>query len=172
MEPEDLVRDLAQRTAANLHAIVEAEKHNARVFPATQLVNSLLSLLVLPRQRLVLPKTPLPEIKAAGWPLPTASDGYDEDKNLRSLIIHLRNAVCHARFEFMGQDTNGTREITGIVFWDRKSEDRPIHWKTSISIRDLEGFVTRFSEVIEKAELHHGKISGSPVKQSAAETPP
>jgi HEPN family protein len=75
--------------------------------------------------------------------MPTIAAGYDEDKTLNALIAHLRNAVCHASFEFIGGDTNGTREITGINFWDRKTHNHPIHWKASISISDLEGFVTR-----------------------------
>jgi HEPN pEK499 p136 len=153
MEPEDLVRDLAKRTRANLVAIICAEKRGNAVFPATQLVNSLLSLLVLPRQRLVIPETALAEIKAAGWTIPTTAAGYTEKQNLSELVIDLRNAVCHGYFDFIGEEIDEQREITGITFWNRKNSSSPVDWKASISIGDLQGFVARFADVIEQAEL-------------------
>jgi hypothetical protein len=153
MEPEDLVRDLAKRTRANLAAIIRAEKQGDTVFPATQLVNSLLSLLVFPRQRLVIPETALAEIKAAGWPVPTTAAKYREKQNLSQLVIALRNAVCHGYFVFIGEEIKGKREITGITFWNQKNSSSPVDWKASISISDLQGFVARFADVISRAEL-------------------
>lgn len=74
MEYKDIVRDFAMRTAKNLELIEKMRKEDpcAEVFEVTQLVNSMLGLLVFPQQKYFnkIEKIPLAALKAQGWPIP------------------------------------------------------------------------------------------------------
>jgi hypothetical protein len=144
MEPEDLVRELAKRTQINLDLVTRAERQGSEAFPTTQLMNSLLALLVVPRQHLAIPKTRLSELIAAGWRLPRDSIGRRE--NLKQLVDYLRHAVCHGNIRFINED----REITGIIFWNKPSDNAPVDWQASLTMEDLQDFVRRFAEIIDK----------------------
>ena len=53
MQYQDLVRDFARRTRTNLEFIRHARNHGESVYEVTQLVNSMLGLLVFPQQQYV-----------------------------------------------------------------------------------------------------------------------
>jgi hypothetical protein len=147
MELEDLVRDLARRTKLNLEAIVRAERNGDEVFSTTQLINSLLSLLVFPRERLQIPVISIRELQDAGWLLPKPLNSYKQRSDLRQLIGYLRHAVCHGHIDFVSQD----HEIVGVIFWN-EPHGGLVDWKVSIAVEDLKDFVARFAKVIEQAQ--------------------
>ena len=68
MNYENLIKDFANRTRKNLVAIRNLKSAGADVFDLTQLINSLLGLLVFPRERYVdrIPATPLNELAKRG----------------------------------------------------------------------------------------------------------
>jgi hypothetical protein len=99
MEYIDLVRDFALRTQSNLEALrtVQRTRADAEVYEVTQLINSMLGLLVFPQQQYVdqIPRTPLDELERQGWPVPKVIGNYPQAADLNDLILLLRNAVAH-----------------------------------------------------------------------------
>lgn len=61
---EEVIRDFALRTRKNLEAIETLQRLDAGVFKVTQLINSMLGLLVFPQQEYVesIPRIPLEEL--------------------------------------------------------------------------------------------------------------
>ena len=140
----DFVADFARRTLANLDC-VQNEERNGRedVYPFTQLWNSLLGLIVLPREADLdrIPATPLADLWVQGWPRVTVSVGADRTQTLPDLVIALRNAVAHFNVSFhAGSD----REITSVTVWnDELKNGKPIEgkrrWEAKIEVGDIEG---------------------------------
>lgn len=102
---ESLVLDFAERTRSNLELVAhEAQAGNASAFEVTQLINSLLGLLVFPRERFLedIPETPLQDL--SGW-MDTAVrfEAGTRPKTLRELIRVLRNGVAHFNIEFFSE---------------------------------------------------------------------
>lgn len=79
MDYNNLVRDFAQRTRHNLDRIRQLENQNEPVFAITQLINSLLGLLVFPRQEFLnrIPATPVNELEADGCPVAVVAPGFE-----------------------------------------------------------------------------------------------
>src|SRR5258708_6063445 len=119
MEYDELVHDFAKRTRRNLEEVTLAEQNGKRVFPVTQLVNSLLGLLVFPRQKFLnsIPEMPIEALKADGWPIPRIVGDFKQVANLRELIANLRHAVCHFNVDF----TYAAGEIQEFSFGIRRS---------------------------------------------------
>ncbi len=90
VEYKNLVRDFADRTLMNLEWIETAAKHKSdtEVFEVTQLINSMLGLLVFPQQRFFdrIPKTSLRELRSNGWPIPVMTGSPPKAENLRDLM--------------------------------------------------------------------------------------
>ena len=156
MRYEKLVQDFADRTRDNLAAIeglVETQRQKEKkptVFEITQLINSCLGLIVMPREKDIkkIPRTSLGELETQGWPIPrlTNSSERPHNLNLRHLIEYLRNAIAHFNIEFTHNDHN---EITGLKIWNQKERgDCPRKWESTLSVCDLRDFVEKFSQVI------------------------
>lgn len=134
--------DFARRTLLNLeHVQEEAASGNGRVYPVTQLWNSLLGLIVLPRERDMnrIPDTALSNLRSEGWPQITTTGGGGH-KSLREVVRALRNAITHFNVEFSaGPD----REILTVTVWTQEVRNgRPVPdsrgWEGRISVSELE----------------------------------
>ena len=75
---EDVVADFAQRTRTNLRALERLRAQGHEVFEVTQLINSMLGLLVFPREEFVgrIPRIPLADLSTQGWPVPKGRRGF------------------------------------------------------------------------------------------------
>jgi len=141
VEYTDLIADFAQRTLRNLeHIELLAATGEERAYPVTQLWNSLLGLVVLPRERDIdrIPETPLTELWSEGWPHLMQSG--PERRTLRQLVSGLRNAVAHFNVEFVA---DASREITSVKVWNEAVVDgRPDRgsrgWTCRITVGDLD----------------------------------
>lgn len=146
---EDVIADFAQRTASNLKAIQELRASGAspQVFEVTQLVNSMLGLLVFPQQRYMdrIPQTPIEELQHEGWPIPTIVGNYRQVSDLRQLVRVLRNAVAHYNLEFEPSQKN---EIKRLILWNTRPGSREVTWKASLSVSDLESITQKFVELL------------------------
>ena len=82
---EQFIIDFAKRTRANLEFIEAAEKDGQSVFEVTQLANSLLGLLIFPKERYMdsIPNTPLAELVSNGWPDIKTTYGQLQQDTLR-----------------------------------------------------------------------------------------
>lgn len=143
MNYPDLITDFAKRTLANLDLVKRAaDEGRADTYEVTQLWNSLLGLIVAPRERdmKILPKIPLAQLHAVGWPVITTA-GELQSETLRGLVGTLRNAVAHFNVEFHA-DRGG--EIQYVSLWNEATDKgrplpgRPHSWDGRIDIDQLE----------------------------------
>lgn len=158
MNYQEIIRDFAIRTRQNLEFIEMHQGRGESVFEVTQLVNSMLGLLVFPQQRYYsrIPTTPLAELVSQGWPdiKPTQrvidSEFFRDCRTLRDLVRYLRNAISHFNLEFIPDHTDGS--VRGLRLWniDTKNPQHPITWETELSITDLRLISLRFIELLEK----------------------
>lgn len=112
LKGKDFVSDFAERTLANLEKI-EKEKSDDAKYEVTQLVNSLLGLIVFPKEREVT------DDKCVKNLVP-----YIIKTNNYSLIQHMRNAISHSHIFFESGnilDKNGKKQIASIKFFDCKN---------------------------------------------------
>lgn len=146
-----VVRDFAHRTRQNLKMIEELAASNQPnsnhdVFEVTQLINSMLGLLVFPQQEyfLHIPETPLEDIKSAGWPIPQVCGGFPQVSDLRMLMRYLRNAIAHFNIEFIADEN---KNIAGLRVWNTPP-GKAINWKAEMGILELRGIVERFIQLL------------------------
>jgi HEPN pEK499 p136 len=143
MNYSDLVTDFAKRTLANLDIVKRAvEAGNPEAYEVTQLWNSLLGLIVAPRELDVqrLPSLTLAQLHALGWPDITTG-GKLQKATLEGLVRSLRNAVAHFNVEFQA---NGNGEIHEVWLWNEEMKGgRPVPnaphvWDARLDIFQLE----------------------------------
>ena len=163
MRYEDLVIDFAERTKKNLVAIeeiAEAENHEVKLekckaFETTQLINSCLGLIAMPRAKDFdkIPKISLEELEKEGWPIPSLINPCERKSGLtlQHLVKYLRNAVCHFHLEFHEHEY----KIIGLKMWNEVKDEDKINennhkkiWEATLSIKDLRLLIEKFSKVI------------------------
>jgi len=148
MDYQHLVRDFAKRTRHNLEVIRKrCPAQGDEVYEVTQLINSMLGLLVLPKERYYesIPTTPLEQLRADGWPAPVLDGEFKSPKHLRDLVRLLRNSVAHFNVEFVAP----TGEIKGVIL-SNKCNCGNVTWRASLSLDDLEQITSKFVDLILK----------------------
>jgi hypothetical protein len=142
---EDVVRDFAERTRKNLKAIECLKANHQDVYEITQLINSMLGLLVFPREEYVdrIPETPIGDLRCIGWPIPRVRDGFPQAPNLKELVRYLRNAIAHFNVEFIG---DGTNQIRILRVWNNNRGVKT--WEAELSLSDLRGIAERFTGLL------------------------
>lgn len=93
----------AERTRKNLEYILAAHDAHEGVHVVTQVILSLLGVVVFPFERHTTEAhvdPDLQELAAAGWPLWDYVDGSRPPKTLSGLIGHLRHATAHNNVSF------------------------------------------------------------------------
>jgi len=145
---KEFIVDFAKRTRANLETI-ERDKGSG-VYEVTQLLNSMLGLLVFPQQNYMdkIPETPWQDLVKSGWPEIKVIKGKPSFDNLRQLIRMLRNGVSHCNVRFIA-DNN--KQITGLRIWNNAGGDslKRKNWEAELSIADLRSIAINFIELIE-----------------------
>jgi len=148
MNYEHLVKDFALRTQKNLHALrnLQASDPKSEVYEVTQLINSMLGLLVFPQQRYVanIPKVPLSNLANQGWAVPKIVGDYPQVENLNQLVRFLRNAVAHFNLKFLS-DSDG--RIRGLEVWNKDAR-RQVTWKAELTVEDIEKISQKFIELL------------------------
>lgn len=153
MEYKDVIRDFALRTKRNLEFIekeVSIGNTNADVYETTQLINSLLGLIVFPREEYMsrIRRIPLQELVNDGWAVPRVIGQYPQAKDLRDLIYKLRHAVSHFNLEFI---SNIESQISGIKVWNcDMNKKHEIIWVAELEIEELRDIAYRFIDLIIK----------------------
>ena len=122
-----------------------------RVHIVTQIVNSLLGLVILPYEKgyaLRKDKEPLEKLYCQGWPRWELSPfNTRETKTLGDLTKHLRNAAAHGRYTF-DSESRDPKEVTITV--KDKPQHGPINWCASIRADKLQKFCRLLSEHMAK----------------------
>ncbi len=149
MNYEDVIADFATRTKKNLELIrrLQAEDPESEIYEVTQLVNSMLGLLVFPKERYFkeIPETSLAELEAQGWPIPKMRGDFKNPETLRQLIRLLRNSIAHFNLEFV---VNERQQISGLILCNMQRGKKT--WEAELSLGDLEGITERFIELLCK----------------------
>lgn len=147
MDYQNLVRDFARRTLHNLEVIRKHKKCGVEAYEVTQLINSMLGILVLPKEHYYerIPTTSLNQLRADGWPDPVLSGEFKAPKHLRDLVRLLRNSIAHFNIEF----ATSQGEICGVVL-SNKCNCGKVTWKATLSLDDLEQIIRKFVDLILK----------------------
>lgn len=146
MEYKDIVRDFAERTKINL-AIIQSEVRAGRdAYEVTQLINSLLGLLVFPEQAFFkkIPEIKINDLKKQGWPIPLMCENYSQVADLKQLVRYLRNGIAHFNLRFTDKDGH----VDGLIIWNIK--DGLKDWEAEFKIEQLKSIIERFSELLLK----------------------
>lgn len=151
---EELLRDFIQRTKQNLIVIEEADFKDPKsiVYPTTQLINSLLGLLVFPFEHMgdQIPYKDLQDLEKEGWVIPKVIGRFEQVKDLRQFIAYLRNSVSHFNIDF---NPDANNEIKSIIVcnkkWNKVTSKYDIpNWKAEITILGLRDNVLRFIDLL------------------------
>lgn len=145
-EDGNVVADFAKRTECNLEFIETARKNGDNVFEVTQLVNSLLGLLIFPQQKFMGAKSDisLEKLEENGWPHIAATSDSESFNSLEKLVRFLRNAIAHCNIEFLTDKTE--KNISGIKVWNCQNGQR--NREAEIPIEELRAFTRKFIELI------------------------
>ena len=144
----------AQNVRKNLNFIMKERSEGKDVHEVTQLVISLLGLIVFTREYEPLKNVeslPLETLEQDGWPhWEIVMDEKRDTTSLRKLNWHLRNAVSHRRIEFSSDDRDMNN--VQIEFKDALPQRgaKP-NWHAKIFAGDLKQFCDRFLNELEEA---------------------
>lgn len=152
MEYQDLVRDFAKRTLHNLDVVKQSRDRGEEAYEVTQLINSMLGLIVLPKERYYdsIPETPIEELRSQGWPEPLLGGAFNTPANLREVLRMLRNSIAHFNVDFINYDG----QISGVRLSNKNRGQ--ITWTATLSLADLEDITRRFIDLI----LIHERSAG------------
>lgn len=170
-EPDrEIYQVFAERTLANLRYIwnradyYEYQGYSGRrdesqkLYEVTQLINSMLGLLVFPSEEVLgtIPDLPIDQLEYARRFYIT-KDAYPGDKkctNLRTLITRLRNGVAHFEIEFL----DDRKSINSIRFADKYPKETELRWIAHVGVRDLHEFLVWFAEGIASGSLLTARV--------------
>jgi hypothetical protein len=161
MDYQNVIRDFAERTRTNLELVEDHVKRApGTAFEFTQLVNSMLGLLVFPTERYHsrIPPTPLSDLRESGWPVPVASENLPDPPDLRSFVRYLRNAIAHFNIKF---EADGRGQLTGLTVWNRRGgRSAGKTWQATFTAEQLREITHRFIELLLDDESD--RISSGP----------
>jgi hypothetical protein len=145
-----IIRDFIARTLHNLE-FIEAQARNqggadGQVYEVTQLINSMLGLLIFPREEfwVYLSQRPLNTLPPEFQTLQRAPHARD----LRQLIRLMRNSFAHFNVEahsFMGQ--------IDVIVLTNVSNHKQVTWQMEIAVDELRAFVAWFAHGIMDSSL-------------------
>lgn len=156
---EHLLADFAKRTRHNLQLIreVQASESEKQAFEVTQLINSMLGLLVFPKERYLddLPDKTLDELRTEGWPIPEVHPSFTEPENLKRFLGYMRNAIAHFNLEFVPNEKN---EIVGLKVWnEKKVGNRKVKtWEVRLTLEQMEEISLRFIDLLANKKEPNG----------------
>lgn len=146
-DEDNVIKDFARRTQHNLAAIDRLQESGHAVYEATQLINSMLGLLIFPKEEYfkAIPETPIKELEAQGWPVPKVTGNFEQVSDLRQLIRYLRNAVAHFNMAF---PNDGTNQLRQLLVWNTDQRTNNRTWAAELTLEDLRALTHRFVEHI------------------------
>lgn len=144
--PEDYERDFVSRTIKNLKIIEESAATRGEGYEVTQLVNSLLGLVVMLKEReanQAWQKMSIDDPRVLYLPPPEVHYG-SRVKKLGEFIRLVRNGITHFNIDFLDDGL----EIIGLKI-SNFSEGRLTH-SIQFDVRQLREFACRFPLLIEQ----------------------
>ena len=147
----------ALRTRENLRYVKDAFDRGGEVHVVTHLVNSLLGVVVVPKERYfeeTFWSVSLEELTRRGWPewciiLDEPTKSSSKTETLGDLIRHLRNAAAHGRFTFIGNADSRYLSEVGLRVEDAPPRVQSSNWRAEISGSDLYQFCFFLADYID-----------------------
>lgn len=164
LPPEDIpgrgeTIGFAARTIRNLEYVVTAHACREPVHVVTQVVLSLLGLVVFPFEHLGKDvesslgyDLSIEQLEAKGWPGWEQAEGSRHATTLAHLIRNLRHATAHGNIEF---STNSRFLEEVRVTFINAPPNRPWRWEASIGADDLLKFCRRYATLIGSSPWLH-----------------
>jgi len=156
LDSRNSVRGFSERVRKNLAFLNFARNLEADVHIVTELMTSLLGLIVFPVEEIKATgyngfKTrALSTLEAEDWPHWKFVLGHSED--LHDLLFHLRNAISHRRVTF-SSESRVLQEVH-ITFADRRPRQDQDYWAASINAEELKTFVLKLAELLDRIEKY------------------
>lgn len=146
----DFERELAKRTYLNYLFIKEKKDENDNLFEVTQLINSLLGIIISVKESEIfdeeINKIVGTEIQRKDWGLP---ESKIKSENLKDIVKHLRNAAAHLNITPL---PNKPKEVlTDIKFESYNSDSNELVWRAIFRIEQLELFLKKITELIQES---------------------
>ena len=141
----------AERTKKNLEYIEECFDNEKDVHIVTQIINSLLGLIVFPWEAgfdEAMEDISLDDLENNGWPVWKITKGSEKCTTLGRLIRFLRNGAAHRNLEFSSDSCSAHKVVITIWNCPTKSTDRD--WIASMRADDLRTFCLKFFDLLEK----------------------
>ena len=165
MEYNDRLLDFMVRTRENL-TLIEAwrsEHPDAAFHEVTQLINSLLGLVIVPKELAHvlgdISEAPVSRSGIPRWNLSFRLDGETPPLNLHDLLIGLRNAVAHYALQYVADDH---QDIASVIFqvtpWGSKGKPAPPPWQATFTISQLRLFLR---QLVDEVIRVHGPLVSS-----------
>jgi len=127
-----LHHDFAKRTKANLEYIDSAyEAGVPDVYNVTQLINSLLGMVIFLKEGKFVPKAPL-EIICGDMNFEVLIDKNESCKNMKEFLRCFRNAIAHCNIKDFGKK----EEIEGFIVYNRHPGEG-VNWKIRIKTSEI-----------------------------------
>jgi hypothetical protein len=142
------------RVVKNLEFIATARNTNADVHIVTELITSLLGLIVFPYQEIVESEyesfkdrqvDDLTSVNPSIWHFSIGSS-----ENLHDHVRHLRNAISHRRIHFSNDDRDLAR--VEVRFQDRATHYSDVNWEVTVTADALKEFVCEFAALLQDWE--------------------
>lgn len=152
----EFVKDFAERTKRNCEAMREGP------YEVTQLINSMVGLLVIPRTEIyqeITDKMISADLLNNVKKCVKRNTYKDEDNDLKTIARHIRNGIAHSRMEFCAEKEpqNGRPlQIKTVVFKDEyKNKDKKVeyHFEIEIPIDTLRKFLYAFADAASKIAI-------------------
>lgn len=148
------VKSFVERTKCNFEQVENLDS-TYETYKVTQLVNSLLGLLVVPESYgytkctdSIISKKLLNDIQSKVTSTYLTKNGNNESKSLKNIVRHMRNAIAHSKnLKFLPDETN-KNQIGYIVFKDVDVNNSSFKFNLQLSIEQLKEFVYEFSDGI------------------------
>ena len=158
MTYKEFIRDFVKRTKENYEKVKDGP------YEVTQLINSALGLLIIPKEYENEKEKKGNKIKISddfvdesllNNMISCVDDPYKNNLDLAELVRHLRNGISHGHMDFRPGKTSlhePNNHIGRVIIWDKRNK---INFKIDLPIDLLKEFFMEFSDgVIKYCEKH------------------
>jgi len=138
----------AQYTRQNLGLCDELLASNADFHPVTQLINSLLGLIVFIKEKQFdgeIAGRELDKLVQEGWPKIEMTG--EECRTLGTLVYHLRNAAAHGRMRFSSNSHDLKKVVVRVE--DYKNKQTTSYWSATLDAAQLRQLCLSFIDLLE-----------------------
>lgn len=155
MEFDKTYYDFIDRTETNLRLIEEyTSRGNDKAYEVTQLINSLLGLIVLPKEKeLVKASDLLLELSEQGWVFPVACCGTKNPRTLPQLVRHIRHGIAHWNIDFISapdKTLSGVRITNNLITTKKGKKNITIEWAGEFTVETMRRFVKRLAALAKE----------------------